>query len=119
MKETAVSPENYGKALEAVKRNDGAAGIDGLKTAELDKHLETHWEKIRGKLLAGRWAPSPVRRKEIPKPNGGVRKLGIPTVMDRFIQQLMLQVMTPIYEPQFSNSSYGFRPGRGAADAIR
>jgi group II intron reverse transcriptase/maturase len=117
--EEAVTPENYVKALQAVKRNDGAAGIDRMKAAELEKHLEAHWGKIRAKLLEGRYVPTPVRRVEIPKPNGGVRMLGIPTVMDRFIQQLLLEVMTPIYEPMFSDHSYGFRPGRSAADAIR
>jgi group II intron reverse transcriptase/maturase len=117
--EEAVTPENYVKALQAVKGNDGAAGIDRMKAAELEKHLEAHWGKIRAKLLEGRYVPTPVRRVEIPKPNGGVRMLGIPTVMDRFIQQLLLEVMTPIYEPMFSDHSYGFRPGRSAADAIR
>jgi retron-type reverse transcriptase len=90
-----------------------------MRTAELKKHLETHWEKIRAKLLAGTYVPTPVRRKEIEKPGGGVRTLGIPTVLDRFIQQLLLQVMTPIREPLFSDHSYGFRPGRSAADAVR
>src|ERR1035438_2160959 len=117
--EQAVTPENYGKALEAVKRNDGAPGIDGMRAAELEKHLETHWEKIRAKLQEGTYIPAPVRRVEIPKPGGGVRMLGIPTAMDRFVQQLLLNVMTPIYEPLFSNHSYGFRPGRSTADAMR
>ena len=90
-----------------------------MRTAELKKHLETHWEKIRAKLLAGTYVPAPVRRVEIPKPSGGVRMLGIPTVLDRFIQQLLLQAMTPVYEPMFSDHSYGFRPGRSAADAMR
>jgi group II intron reverse transcriptase/maturase len=117
--ETVVSEKNRRAALEAVKRNRGAAGIDGMQTTELEAHLEKHWEKIRAKLLAGTWAPSPVRRKEIPKPNGGVRTLGIPTVMDRFIQQMLVQAMTPIFEPEFSEHSYGFRPGRGAHDAVR
>ena len=117
--EEAVTPENHGKALRAVLRNDGAPGIDGMRAAELKKHLETHWEKIRAKLLTGTYVPTPVRRKEIEKPGGGVRALGIPTVLDRFIQQLLLQVMTPIWEPLFSDHSYGFRPGRSAADAVR
>src|ERR1035438_4945295 len=117
--EQAVTPENYGKALEAVKRNEGAPGIDGMRAAELEKHLETHWEKIRAKLQEGTYIPAPVKRVEIPKPGGGVRMLGIPTVVDRFIQQLLLHVMTPIYEPLFSNHSYGFRPGRSPADAMR
>jgi RNA-directed DNA polymerase len=117
--EAAVAPENVRTALEAVVANDGAPGIDRMKAAELEKHLEAHWDKIRAKLLSGTYVPAPVRRVEIPKPSGGVRMLGIPTVLDRFIQQLLLQAMTPIFEPLFSNHSYGFRPGRSAADAVR
>jgi RNA-directed DNA polymerase len=116
--EEAVGEENCRRALEAVERNRGAAGIDRMKTAELEAHLNAHWEKIRSKLLAGTYVPSPVRRVEIPKPGGGVRTLGIPTVLDRFIQQLLLQAMTPIYEPTFSEHSYGFRPGRSAHEAV-
>jgi group II intron reverse transcriptase/maturase len=107
------------RALEAVKRNRGAAGIDGMKTTELENHLQARWESIRAKLLAGTYVPSPVRRVEIPKPNGGTRMLGIPTVQDRLIQQMMLQVLTPIFDPMFSEHSYGFRPGRSAQDAVR
>jgi RNA-directed DNA polymerase len=117
--EEVVNPENYGKALRAVIANRGAPGIDGMKTEELNGHLLKHWPKIHGKLMAGTYTPSPVRRVEIPKPNGGKRMLGIPTVMDRFIQQMLLQAMTPIWEPRFSEHSYGFRPGRSAADAVR
>jgi RNA-directed DNA polymerase len=117
--EEVVEEENREKALEAVKGNQGAPGIDHMKTTELEKHLQAHWDKIGAKLLAGTWVPSPVRRVEIPKPNGGTRKLGIPTVMDRFIQQMLLQVLTPIFEPLFSEHSYGFRPGRRAQDAVR
>jgi group II intron reverse transcriptase/maturase len=117
--EEAVAPENYSKALQAVKRNKGAAGIDRMTTEELEKHLEAHWGKIRAKLLGGTYVPTPVRRVEIPKPSGGVRMLGIPTVLDRFIQQLLQQAMTPIFEPRFSNHSYGFRPGRSAGAAMR
>lgn len=117
--EEVVSPENYGKALKAVIANGGAPGIDGMKTEELNGHLLKHWPKIHGKLMAGTYTPSPVRRVEIPKPNGGKRMLGIPTVMDRFIQQMLLQAMTPIWEPMFSEHSYGFRPGRSAQDAVR
>ncbi len=116
--EEAVEPENQRRALEAVERNQGAPGIDRMKTSELRGHLQAHWEKIRAKLLAGTYVPSPVRRVEIPKPSGGTRTLGIPTVLDRFIQQLLLQVMTPIVEPRFSEHSYGFRPGRSAHDAV-
>jgi RNA-directed DNA polymerase len=117
--EEVVSPANYGKALKAVMANGGAPGIDGMKTEELNGHLLKHWPKIRRKLMAGTYTPSPVRRVEIPKPNGGKRMLGIPTVMDRFIQQMVLQAMTPIWEPRFSEHSYGFRPGRSAQDAVR
>lgn len=117
--EEVVSPENYGKALKAVIANGGAPGIDGMTTEQLNGHLLQHWPKIHGKLMAGTYTPSPVRRVEIPKPNGGKRMLGIPTVLDRFIQQLLLQGMTPIWEPRFSECSYGFRPGRSAHDAVR
>jgi len=117
--EEVVSPENYGKALKAVITNDGAPGIDGMRTEELNGHLLKHWPKIQAKLMAGTYTPSPVRRKEIEKPGGGMRMLGIPTVMDRFIQQMILQAMTSIWEPRFSEHSYGFRPGRSAHDAVR
>jgi RNA-directed DNA polymerase len=117
--EKAVADENVQHALAAVKRNQGAAGIDGMTTADLEKHLQTHWEKIRAKLLEGRYVPSPVRRVEIPKPSGGSRTLGIPTVLDRVIQQLLLQVLTPVFDPAFSEYSFGFRPGRDAHQAVR
>ena len=115
----AVRQDNCERALKAVIRNKGAAGIDRMSVEELEEHLQRHWPKIRAKLLSGAYVPSPVKRVEIPKPNGGTRVLGIPTVQDRFIQQLLLQVMTPIYEPGFSEQSYGFRPGRSAHDAVR
>ena len=114
-----VTEENRQRALEAVTRNKGAAGIDRMTTNELESHLEAHWEKIRAKLLTGTYVPSPVRRVEIPKPSGGTRMLGIPTVQDRFIQQLLMQGLTPIFDPGFSEHSYGFRPGRKAQDAVR
>ena len=117
--EEVVSPENYGKALKAVIANNGAPGIDGMRPEELNGHLLKHWPKIHAKLMAGTYTPSPVRRKEIEKPGGGKRMLGIPTVMDRFIQQMIMQAMTPIWEPRFSEHSYGFRPGRSAHDAVR
>src|SRR5450432_4594148 len=116
--DAVVTDENCGKALAAVKRNKGAAGIDRMETTELENHLQAHWEKIRAKLLNGTYVPSPVRRVEIPKPSGGTRILGIPTVQDRFIQQLLLQALTPIFDPTFSEHSYGFRPGRSAQDAV-
>ena len=117
--ETAVTDENYAQALAAVKRNRGAAGIDRMTTAQLDSHLQANWWILKDKLLKGSYVPSPVRRVEIPKPSGGTRMLGIPTVQDRFIQQLLLQALTPILDPSFSEHSYGFRPGRSAQDAIR
>jgi retron-type reverse transcriptase len=117
--EAVVTDENCARALEAVKRNKGAEGISRMETTELEKHLQAHGEKIRAKLLAGTYVPSPVRRVEIPRPSGGTRMLGIPTVQDRWIQQMMLQVLTPIFDPQFSEHSYGFRPARSAQDAVR
>jgi len=117
--EQVVSQENATVAWEAVKRNRGAAGIDGMTTEQLRDHIRAHWDRLQAKLLAGRYVPSPVRRVEIPKPNGGVRMLGIPTVQDRWIQQMLLQVLQPIFDPTFSEHSYGFRPGRGAQDAVR
>jgi len=117
--EQVVAGENLERALRAVIRNRGAAGIDRMTIHELEPHFRRHGDKIRAKLLAGKWTPSPVRRVEIPKPNGGKRPLGIPTVMDRLIQQALLQVLQPIFDPGFSGSSYGFRPGRSAHDAVR
>ena len=116
--EEIMTEENRKRALEAVTRNKGAAGIDRMTTSELENHLQTHWEKIRAKLLEGSYVPSPVRRVEIPKASGGKRMLGIPTVQDRFIQQLLVQGLTPIFDPGFSEHSYGFRPGRKAQDAV-
>jgi group II intron reverse transcriptase/maturase len=116
--EEIVSEENRGKAMGAVVRNQGAPGIDRMTTKELEGHLQKNWEKIRAKLLDGTYVPTPVKRVEIPKPSGGKRMLGIPTVQDRFIQQMVLQAMTPIWEPKFSEHSYGFRPGRKAQDAV-
>jgi RNA-directed DNA polymerase len=114
-----LSPDNATKAWLAVKRNGGAPGIDGMSTQALRGHIQKHWESLRTKLLAGTYAPSPVRRVEIPKPNGGTRLLGIPTVLDRWIQQMLLQVLQAIFDPLFSPHSYGFRPGRSAHEAVR
>src|SRR5262245_21901175 len=117
--EQVVTQENATNAWLAVKRNGGAAGIDGMTTEQLRDHVRRHWGTICGKLLEGTYVPSPVRRVEIPKPNGGgVRLLGIPTVLDRWIQQMLLQVLQPIFDPTFSPNSYGFRPGRSAHDAV-
>ena len=97
--EQAVADENYVSALAAEKRNHGAAGIDRMTTAQLEPHLQANWWILKDKLLKGTYVPSPVRRVEIPKPSGGTRMLGIPTVQDRFIQQLLLQALTPIFAP--------------------
>jgi group II intron reverse transcriptase/maturase len=117
--EQVVMQENAATAWLAVKRNGGAAGIDGMRTQQLRDHVRKHWETIRAKLLSGTYVPSPVRRVEIPKPNGGIRLLGIPTVLDRWIQQMLLQALQPILDPTFSAHSFGFRPGKSAHDAVR
>ena len=117
--ERVVTQENATAAWLAVKRNGGAPGIDGMTTTQLGDHVRKHWEAIRIKLLAGTYVPSPVRRVEIPKPNGGVRLLGIPTVLDRWIQQMLLQELQAIFDPTFSAHSFGFRPGKSAHDAVR
>jgi group II intron reverse transcriptase/maturase len=117
--EQVVSRENATAAWLAVKRNGGAPGIDGMTTKQLGEHLRRHWETICSKLLAGTYVPSPVKRVEIPKPDGGKRRLGIPTVVDRWIQPMLLRILQPIFDPQFSPHSYGFRPGRSAHDAVR
>lgn len=117
--EQVVTRENATAAWRAVKRNGGAPGIDRMTTEELRDHVREHWETICAKLQAGTYGPSPVRRVEIPKANGGVRLLGIPTVLDRWIQQMLLQVLQPIFDPAFNAHSHGFRPGRSAHDAVR
>lgn len=117
--EQMVDEANARRAYEAVKRNRGAAGIDGMTIKGLEAHLREHWPRIKEVLLAGEYRPSPVKRVEIPKPDGGKRLLGIPTMLDRFVQQLMLGVLTPIFDPGFSASSHGFRPGRSAHDAVK
>lgn len=119
MMEEAVGNTNWEAALCAVERNAGAPGPDGMKAKELRDHLAKHGEGIKAKLLKGSFVPSAARRKEIPKPNGGTRPLSIPNVLDRFVQQLLLQVMTPLFEPIFSERSHGFRPGRSAHGAIQ
>jgi len=110
---------NLRLAYKRVVQNGGAPGVDGVTVAELQAHLWQHWETVKNQLLTGTYRPKPVKRVEIPKPGGGIRLLGIPTVMDRFIQQALLQVMTPMFDPTFSSNSYGFRPGRRAHDAVR
>lgn len=117
--EEVVKPKSYKMALTAVQRNGGAPGIDGMPVTELAEHLQVYWPTIRAKLLTGSYGPAPVRRVDIAKPGGGIRTLGIPTALDRFIQRLLVQGLTPIFEPRFSSDSYGFRPGRCAAAAVR
>ena len=117
--ERIFSRENLIAALKRVKRNGGAPGVDGMKVEEMPEHLKVHWPSIRRKLEAGTYRPSPVKRVEISKAGGGVRQLGIPTVLDRLIQQAMHQVLSPLFEETFSDHSYGFRPGRSAHDAVR
>lgn len=112
------SRENLFAALERVQRNGGAPGVDGMTVEELPDHLQAHWPSIREKLVAGTYRPSPVKRVKIPKAGGGVRKLGIPTVLDRMIQQTLQQVLSEVFEETFSEHSYGFRPGRSAHDAV-
>jgi RNA-directed DNA polymerase len=104
--------------LRQVKANKGSAGIDRMTVSQLADYLRQHWPAIREQLLSGTYEPKPVRRVEIPKPDGGVRKLGIPTVLDRFIQQAVMQVLQRRWDPTFSNHSYGFRPGRSAHQAV-
>jgi RNA-directed DNA polymerase len=117
--EEILSRENLMTAYRRVKANKGAPGIDKMTVEQLWTFLEEHWAAIREDLLEDRYEPAPVRGVEIPKPGGGMRRLGIPTVLDRFIQQAMHQVLTPIFDPGFSDASYGFRPGRSAHDAVK
>lgn len=110
---------NLNRAYKRVKANKGAPGVDGMTVEDALPWLKEHQHELIEKIRSGHYTPSPVRRKEIPKPDGGVRKLGIPTVIDRIIQQAIAQQLMPIYEPLFSDGSYGYRPGRSAKDAIR
>jgi RNA-directed DNA polymerase len=112
-----VEGANLRRALKRVRSNKGSPGVDGMTTRELPAYLREAWPRLKAELLAGTYRPQPVARVEIPKPGGGVRALGIPTVVDRFIQQALLQVLSPVYEPTFSPSSYGFRPGKSAHQA--
>jgi RNA-directed DNA polymerase len=117
--EEVVSRGNMMAALNRVASNKGAPGIDGMTTAQLRCHLKEKWPAIREELLKGRYQPAPVWKVEIPKPSGGTRTLGIPTVLDRLIQQALYQVLLPLFNPDFSESSYGFRPGRSAHQAVQ
>ncbi|HEF5871253.1 TPA: group II intron reverse transcriptase/maturase [Burkholderia cenocepacia] len=114
----ALSTTNMVLAWKRVKANRGSAGVDGRTISETAKYLKTHWPQIRKEIRDGSYRPQAVRRVEIPKPDGGVRELGIPTVTDRLIQQALLQVLQPLIDPSFSEHSYGFRPGRRARDAV-
>ena len=116
--ERVVERGNAKAALKRVRQNKGSPGVDGMTVDELPKHLVASWEAIRAQLLAGTYQPKPVREVEIPKDGGGVRKLGIPSVLDRFLQQGILQVLQPMFDPTFSEHSHGFRPGRSAHDAV-
>jgi RNA-directed DNA polymerase len=117
--EEVCERENLKRALQRVKANKGSPGIDGMTVEELSGYLPQHWPAIREQLLSGTYAPQPVRRVEIAKPDGGgMRKLGIPTTLDRFVQQAVLQVLQRQWDPTFSGHSYGFRPGRSAHQAV-
>jgi RNA-directed DNA polymerase len=116
--EAIVERDNLRKALAHVKRNKGAAGVDGMSLDALAPYLKEHWPAIRAQLLEGTYKPRPVRRVEIPKASGGTRSLGIPTVLDRFIQQAVLQVLQADWDPTFSEHSFGFRPKRSAHQAV-
>ncbi len=116
--EEVVQRDNAKAALKRVKQNKGSPGVDGMTVEELPEYLVEHWEEIREQLLAGTYQPRPVKRQEIPKSGGGVRELGIPVVLDRLVQQAILQVLQPRFDPTFSEHSHGFRPGRRAHDAV-
>ena len=117
--EAVVERENMLKAFRGVVSNKGAAGVDAMSVDELKPYLQTHWERIKEQLLEGEYQPQPVRRVQIPKPGGkGMRKLGVPTVVDRLIQQALHQTLNPLFDPDFSVNSYGFRPGRSAHQAL-
>jgi RNA-directed DNA polymerase len=118
MMERIVAPSNIREAYRRVKRNGGCPGVDGMSVEELLELLRDHWQQIRKALLDGAYMPSPVKRHELPKPGGGTRVLGIPTVLDRLIQQAVLQVLQPEWDPTFSEFSFGFRPGRSAHQAL-
>lgn len=117
--EAVVERSNLWRAYERVMRNKGAAGVDVLTVHEFKAWLQQHWPSVKAALLAGNYLPAAIRKVDIPKPNGGVRTLGIPTVLDRLIQQALLQVLQPEFEPEFSEHSYGFRPGRNAWQAVQ
>ncbi|KKL07749.1 hypothetical protein LCGC14_2582900, partial [marine sediment metagenome] len=116
--EEICEPANLKRALKRVKGNKGSPGVDGMTVDELPSYVWKHWDSLREDLLQGRYGPRPVKRREIPKPGGGVRKLGIPTALDRFVQQAVMQVLQRQWDSTFSEHSYGFRPNRSAHDAV-
>ncbi|MEJ2467448.1 MAG: group II intron reverse transcriptase/maturase [Candidatus Thiodiazotropha sp.] len=116
--EIILERENIDRALHQVRSNKGAAGVDGMTVDQLPSYMRRHWQKVKASLLDGTYRPLPVRRKEIPKPQGGVRLLGIPATLDRMIQQAISQVLQKIWEPVFSDNSFGFRPKRSAHQAV-
>lgn len=118
MMEEICEQENCREALRRVKANKGSPGIDAMSVDDLPRYLAQHWPEVRAQLLKGTYQPRPVKRVEIPKPDGGVRKLGVPTVLDRFIQHAVLQVLQRRWDVNFSDHSYGFRPGRSAHQAV-
>ena len=118
MLEKILSDDNIKTAYKRVYANKGAGGVDGVTINELEEYMQEHWKSIKEQIRERKYKPQPVLRVEIPKPNGGVRKLGIPTVIDRVIEQAITQVLTPIFEPEFSENSYGFRPNRRCEQAI-
>ena len=117
--EEVVECSNLTQAYQRVVKNKGAPGVDDVSAPEFKDWLKMHWPSVKLALLEGRYLPRPVRRVDIPKPSGGMRMLGVPTVIDRLIQQALHQVLQPLFEPTFSDSSFGFRPGRGAHQAVR
>lgn len=117
--EEVLRRENLIRAYKRVKQNKGAPGVDGMTVDELMPYCREHWEEIQGQLLNTTYIPRPIRAVEIPKPNGGTRMLGIPVVLDRFIMQAILQVLTPIFDPMFSDNSHGYRPNRSTHEAVR
>ena len=117
--EKILNKDNLNRAFKRVKANKGAPGIDGITVEEIGAYLRENQKELIERIRRGKYTPDPVRRVEIPKPDGGIRKLGIPTVKDRIFQQAITQRLTPVYEPLFSENSYGYRPGRSAKDAIQ
>ena len=116
--EEVCERENLRRAWQRVRRNKGSPGVDGMSIDDARDHLREHWPDIRSQLIAGTYQPLPVKRVEIPKPDGGIRMLGVPCVVDRLIQQALLQVLQPSWDETFSKHSYGFRPGRSAHQAV-